>query len=317
MVIPKELFIKLAITLAVTLAVWLPIAFSVHREGKRFADKFEGLNYELRQPKFVFWLGVISAALFIAPVIIVPFTGNETFTPLVAIGFFAFAMLGTFLAVYALQWRITVQNNRLIVRMPFKREREMYIGDITTVKQKYNGIIAYINDKRVFAVDIFVIGFELFCAQLYEAGILESTQKQDSFVVRQNKGCIVISILGILFFCGCLIWTIFWPNETVDNFVYIVFGGLTIFSLYLLIYPIRWRLIIADDTLSVRNIIGKEKIYSIKSITRVNIKKDGIVICIGKRKIVKVEVGCDNFPILSERLHSEGITFIYRGKPVE
>lgn len=312
-----ELGIQLAIPLAVGLVVWLPIAFSVRREWKRFAKQLDGLNYELHQPKFIFWIGVVDAALFFIPVVIIPATGNETFTPLVAGGFIVFSLLGTFLAVYTLQWRITVQDNRLIVRMPFEAIREMSIEDITTVKQKYNGIIAYINTKRVFTVDNVVVGFELICAQLYEAGKMESVQKKESFCVKQHWGNLAISILGLFFFGGCLIWTIIWPNDSVDFFVYICFSGFTLLDLYMLIQTLQWKLTVAGDIITYKNILGNEEIFSVKAISRVNVKRENIVICVDEKKAIKVAVGCGNFLILVERLRSENIPFFSKGKPFE
>lgn len=312
-----DLGIKIAIPLAIGLAVWLPIAYSVRREWQRFAKQLDGLNYELRQPKFVFWIGVVDAALFFILVVFVPFSDNETFTPLVATGFIAFSLLGTFLAVYALQWRITVQYNRLIVRMPFEAAREINIEDITTVKQKYNGIIAYINAKRVFTVDNHVVGFELISAQLYEAGKMESVQKKASFCVQQHKGNLVISIIGLIFFGGCLIWTIFWPNDSVNIFVYVCFSVFTLLDIYLLIHTLRWKIIVAGDIVTYRNILGTVKLFSVKAITRVNVKKESIFIFIDEKKTIKVAVGCSNYAILVERLRSEHIPFYIKGKLLE
>jgi len=309
--------IKLAICLAVGLVVWLPIAFSVRREWKRFVKQLDGLNYELHQPKFIFWIGVVDAALFFIPIVVIPATGNETFTPLVAAGFIAFSLLGTFLAVYTLQWRITVQDNRLIVRMPFEAMREMSIEDITTVKQKYNGIIAYINTKRVFTVDNFVVGYELICTQLYEAGKMESVQKKDCFYVKQHWGNLAISILGLIFFGGCLIWTIIWPDDSVDFFVYICFSGFTLLNLYLLIHTLQWKLTVAGDIITYKDILGNVEIFSVKAISRVNVKRESIVICVDEKKAIKVAVGCSNYPILAERLRSENIPFYAKGKPLK
>jgi len=180
----KDLLIRFALPIAVALVVWLPIAISAWWEGRKFANRWEGrkfakkdgLNYELRQPKFVLGIGIVGAVFFVAPLIIVPVTGgNETLTPAVAMGFIAFSFLGTFLAIYAIQWRIIVQNNHLIVRMPFKSVLEMKIEEITTVKEKHNGIIAYVDKKRVFDVDRHIFGFELLYAQFFEAGKMEST----------------------------------------------------------------------------------------------------------------------------------------------
>ena len=313
-----DLLIGIAIPFAVALAVWLPIAISVWYERRKFAEKLDESKYELRQPKYMLGVGIYSAILFVAPVIIVPATGgNETFTPAVALGFIAFALFGAFLAIYAIQWRIIVQNHHLIVRMPFKSICEIKIEDITRVKEKYNGIIAYIGKKRVFAVDRHVFGFEELYMLLYKADKMESTQKKKAFIVKQRKANIVIGVVGLLFFGVCLILVVFSPDETVSSIVYIGFSGFTILCAYLVIDALRWRLTVTGDTISVRRVVGKEKSYSIKSITRVNIKKMNIVICIDKKRIAKVAVGCSHFPILSARLNAEEIPLFHKGKLIE
>ncbi len=302
--------IKITVCLAAGLVIWLPIILSAF--GERNEPRFEldgSSNYVMRQPRFVLWIGVIDAAFCFVIIVTSIAVGNKTMGPLTILGFTGFALLGTFLAVYVIQWRITVKRDLLIIRMPFHRAREVKLGDISMVKYKYSGIIGYINGKRVFAADNIVSGFDLLCVRLYEAGKMELTQRKDGFTVRQNKGNIVVGVLGLLFSGGCLIWTIFWPNESVNSFVYAGFSGFILLSLYLLIHSLRWKLTVIGNTVISRNLFGSDQSISIKDLSKVNVKKDSVELLSGKRKITKVALGCSNFSILMERLHSEKIPF--------
>lgn len=193
--------------------------------------------------------------------------------------------------------------------MPFHHTRVVALEEISSVKQNYHGLFGYIDGKRIFAVDNFVINFNLFFTQLYEAGKMESTQKKNRFIVMEHRGNLIIAVCGLLFLGACLLWAIFGPNDSVNGFVYLALTGFTALNLYLLMHTLRWRLSVTEDGMTVRKMIGREKTFSVQEITKVIINSDHILIFVKEKKAAKVGVGYRNFPILMERLANENIPF--------
>lgn len=279
-------------------------------------------NYIMRQPKIIFWIGVISALIFFIPFIIFAIVGSEDFGPFVISGFSLFIGLGVFLAVYAAKWKIIVEKDVYNVFIPFRQARALTLKDITSVKQKHNGIVIYTGEKPAFAVDNIVTGFDVFCSQLYEAGKMEATQCRDSFAVRQHKGNILGGIFGFLFGAGMVVFSFIqtdsfasYDGETVVAMLF--FATFAACSLFFAISSFSWRLTVSGSTLTVKRVFRNEKEYNIRDITKVSVGKEKITLHIDDKKIVKVAVGCGGFPILIERLDSEKIPFYYKGKIIE
>ena len=130
------------------------------------------LNYEMRMPRYGFWFSIFGAAFSFTLSVIAcvnDFKGS-------GFGMFFYAgiaLLATLSIVITLKWKITVKNDLLIIHRPFRPVREIKIVDISAVKQKTHGIVGYAGGKEVFAVGNYVSGFDLFYAQLYEAGKME------------------------------------------------------------------------------------------------------------------------------------------------
>ncbi|MPM05336.1 hypothetical protein SDC9_51624 [bioreactor metagenome] len=152
----------------------------------------------------------------------------------------------------------------------------------------------------------------MFINKLYELGKMEATQINDQFVVRQYRVAAWFLIGVTICWGAVLVWVIFWPNDTVDAFVYIGFSFFFFFSLLSALALSIWKIDVTRDTISCRSILKKEIIYSQKDITKVVEKGAAITLYTGERKICKVSPGCGGFPILLERLKSEGIPFEQR-----
>ncbi|MCL2677469.1 MAG: hypothetical protein FWE85_00265 [Clostridiales bacterium] len=273
-------------------------------------------NYEMRYPKWVFWIGVVGAALF-ALLAALPFvTGEGTGTAEIVIAalLLPFALLGVYLALHAAKWKIIVEGDNLTIHMPFCPALAIKFRDITVVAVKLNGIIGYVGGKRIFAADVFTSNYGLFAAQLHEAGKMETTQKKNSFTVRPNKANLMVAVLGVLFFGGMLVWFIFWPNafETESRFVqlfsYFGFPGLFLASLYYLAHSLFWKITVTRDMLIVRNAFRVEKAYPIGEISKVEEKGENFVLYAGTEKIAKIQVSHDGLSILLERLAAENVT---------
>lgn len=101
-------------------------------------------------------------------------------------------------------------------------------------------------------------------------------------------------------------------KESVDAFVYASLSIYFIFSLLSAFYLARWKVEVTRDYVFFRPTFGAKRKHSMKDITKVVEKKSVITLYAGERKILKVSPGCDGFPILLERLESEGIPFEQR-----
>lgn len=152
---------------------------------------------------------------------------------------------------------------------------------------------------------------------------MKRAQITNNFIVKQNRSNIKGSIFSIVVFGGFLVLMLFNgvipinEGDKAQNIIlYACLFTLTILSLAFLLHALRWKLMVSEDCLSIRNMIGREKPYSIKSITRVNLKTGSIVVCIGEKKI-KVTINCENFHTLMALLDAEEIPFFYKNKLYE
>ena len=315
------LLIPIVVGLPVTFAILLAVSFFVGRKRKKLTEKLDEMNYEMRRPRFDFWIGVIGTAFTFSIIVILIITKYKNYGSiesgvLVILSILGLFMLsGIFLAVYSIQWKIIVKKNALIIKMPFRHIMEIDINDITIVKQNNNEIIGYINGKRIFSIDNTVLGFDLFRTQLNNAGKIEF--KKDNFAIKGNKKNIAFRIFSLIFAVGCLIGSILWPNDTANWFVYTLFSGFTIFSLYFLIPSIKCKLAVKDDEIIIKTLIRKEKSYKIKTLSKLNFKTFDIEIFTDGKIIATFAMDNDNVSFLLERLKCEGIPFYRRGKLLE
>lgn len=137
-------------------------------------------NYTMRQPKYVFWIGVVEAVFFFALMMFFLIIGaDDTF--MIIVGFTSLGSIGVILAIYAKIWAVTVKKDTFMVYTPFRKPRKFQLSEISKVKQTLQGLVVYVDGKRAFAVDNIVSNFAIFYAQLHEAGKMESTQCRNGF----------------------------------------------------------------------------------------------------------------------------------------
>lgn len=309
----KELLIKIVITVIVTLAVWLPIAISHYRERKQFTNEFEKDFYILRQPKFVFGIGLVTTMLFFIAFVLAVFVSKER----IGIFFIPFCVLGMALAIYSTRWKIIVMDQKLEIFNLKKSKIEVDILDIERVTQEHNGIIAYKDGKKLFGVENWVVGYELLYNRLHELGKMESTLLENSFRVRRSKAEFITGILCTICFVGILIWVIINADDTATPLVYAGFAGFVLLGIYLIVASLRWKLEVTGNILVFRTPLGREKSVSIRAIEKVIVKKNYVhLICNGKT-IIKVEPVYKGFATLVERLQKEQISFYHKNKLID
>ena len=128
-------------------------------------------RYTVRQSKIIAAIGIVCAVLFAGFILLALVTGDgSTEIIWIILIFLVFMLLGLFLAVYALKWRIEVEGNTLTVHHPFKRPnvRSLTFDEITSAKNGMNGLYVYEGDKKAFTVDTFAVGRGKLSAQLLE-----------------------------------------------------------------------------------------------------------------------------------------------------
>lgn len=152
----------------------------------------------------------------------------------------------------------------------------------------------------------------------YPFAKMETVQTTGGFSVKQNRSNIKGSIFSTAVFGSFLILTLLTREAPVSNadvaqnfILHACLCALTFMGLIFLINALRWKLMVTDDILSVRRMIGKEKTYAVKSIIRVDMKTGSAWLRIGKKKI-RVAKNCENVSMLMARLHAEKIPFYYK-----
>jgi len=133
----------------------------------------ENNQYTVRPSKLIAVTGVVCVILFLAfTVLMISLTKDFTEVIWVASVFLVFILLGLFLAIFALKWRIDVNDNTLTLYHPFKfpNERSINFDEISYAKNGMNGLYIYAGEKKVVTVDTFAVGRGKLVAQLLEQG---------------------------------------------------------------------------------------------------------------------------------------------------
>lgn len=261
-------------------------------------------GYIMYQPRRQFWIGTLGALLSVI-VSMASFLAMDWRSGLTI--FFVFGgigLLGIYLAVYCAFWSVVVEGDLLTVQMPLRPAKKIRLWEISRVKEKKFGIIAYSDEKKLFMVDNTASNYDLLYGQLFEAGKIERFQKKESITVTVARGDIARITLGALFFDGLLVAAIVFKEDIGLVYWMILLFFAVIFTGYL-IASLRWRVTVSFGTVGVRKAFSREKTYSIREITMVYKKKDRIILFAGERKVEEVMSDRENYTYLLNRLENE------------
>jgi hypothetical protein len=112
----------------------------------------------LRPPLLIFWIGLIEFLGCAITILIIFFVSFNEENAVWAIGYFLVSLLGFWLILYALNWRIEIKEESFIFRNMFRKKREIKYSEITKLKRlKIGGYRIYIGKKSI-AVDYFIKG---------------------------------------------------------------------------------------------------------------------------------------------------------------
>lgn len=112
----------------------------------------------LRPPFLIFWIGLIDFLGCVITIFVALFTDLNEDNSAFAIGFFIASLLGLWLMLYALNWKIEIKEDSFIFRNMFGKKREIKYTQITKLKRiKIGGYRIYVGKKSI-AVDYFIKG---------------------------------------------------------------------------------------------------------------------------------------------------------------
>jgi len=124
-------------------------------------------NVVLRQSYIFFILGTICTPLFS----IALFYNYKTFGFWGNLLFILFIIIGVFLIIYSIRWKLQIKNNKIIFR-PFIGKKKIFnINYITRIEIKRNILKAYNENNVIFSIDFNCVGFNIFLSRLEKENI--------------------------------------------------------------------------------------------------------------------------------------------------
>ena len=98
---------------------------------------------------------------------------------------------------------------------------------------------------------------------------------------------VIIGIVGIIFLIGILILSYFIVEE--DYSILFALVPLMGISIVAILYPITWRVVVKEDCVVYRNLLGIKREYLYSDITKIVIREKGVVklwrIYMGKKRV--------------------------------
>jgi len=128
-----------------------------------------------------------------------------------------------------------------------------------------------------------------------------------NFEVRQSAGTLLIGIICAIFFSFLIALAKFTNNETATIWVYLIFSFFTFMGILLMIYYKMWKLKVENNQISYFPFFGRNKFFTVDSITKVRKKEEKIIVFSGDKELFSVESSCRGFDALIARLKKERI----------
>lgn len=121
---------------------------------------------------------------------------------------------------------------------------------------------------RISIVLIFILTFIIIEYVMNYASKRSRNMSEEEFEIRIPEGVSALCFGSFAFWSFLIIAvSTFWKNESVDAFVYSIFGFMDIFSLLTAIIILRIKVTVYHDEITVRPILGKVRKYDFSQIT--------------------------------------------------
>ena len=313
----NELTIKVISCFIIGIIVFLPILIASKWSKRRPPLPYREGCGVLYHSSFLTKLMGLGTVVFYAFVIMSVAAYEDTNMLYAIVLFLGFALFESAMVVYLILWRAVVEDGAIIIYSWGVREKKVKFYEITSIKEVKDAgtkdrLTAYIGRKMIFELDEDVIGFDFLYEKLQEAGKIQYTDIKESFVVARSKGDIARAVFGALFLDGMVVAILVLGVENLE-FIYRV--GLIFFAIIFtinLVNELLWRVTVTYSHIYIRNGCGMEKAYSLREITCVKQESARAMLFVGKKKIVMVGAGDNNYSVLLERLRNLDITFYKR-----
>lgn len=111
-------------------------------------------------PRAYFWVGLVDSVVFLIFIILATFINNETTSAWVFVLFSAFLLLGVFLMLETLMWKIKVfqKEDYFIYNSIFCKNKKIFYKDCIKFRCTTNELIVYAG-KRIIFIDMFSINY--------------------------------------------------------------------------------------------------------------------------------------------------------------
>jgi hypothetical protein len=146
----------------------IPIIVLTIFEIKYYLKKMDESNFIIRQPVSYFGTGILCIIITCAGIL---FTRTYDLKSIL-ITLISF-VIGVILLIYCLRWKLTIEDNQIIITPFIGKNKIIDIKDITKIKigKIGNDLTVYNNKKVLFIIDYTCRGYELLVSRLRSENI--------------------------------------------------------------------------------------------------------------------------------------------------
>lgn len=112
----------------------------------------------LRPPFLIFWIGLFEFIGCVITILIILFVVFNEETAALSIGFLLASLIGFWLILYSVNWKIEIRDESFIFRNMFGKRREIKYSAITKLRRLKIGGYRIYTGKKSIAVDYYIKG---------------------------------------------------------------------------------------------------------------------------------------------------------------
>lgn len=143
------------------------------KEKKKNVKNIEEDFSIVRYPRIYAWIGFSGTLFFLSLLILMFIYPNDTAEVWVGVIFLAFIILGLYMILSYINWKVEVYKNFAIYRTIFGQEYKFKYSEIKDVKlTKYYSMKIKTN-RRTYTVDLTITGIEVILEKLIENDVIE------------------------------------------------------------------------------------------------------------------------------------------------
>lgn len=161
------------------------------KQARKSESSMNTRNFIITQHKFTMWLGIIVSVIFAAIITLMLIFPDDAIEAWLYVVSLVFLVAGLLLAYYVIRWKITIEEDSIIVTPVFGKQIIINFREISKAtyevveasnseKVYSESVIVYdANGKKLFSIELICIGFSTFLKRLNEENIpLETVYKK-------------------------------------------------------------------------------------------------------------------------------------------